>query len=107
MTDLNQEITDLAGKSIPSLSPDGERLDKATLGNFIILALLATQPQIFSSGTDKMKRFKLAEKCYEQDAFAFSSQEITMIKQLVAEVFPQPLIVGKIWQLLDPGEDRE
>jgi hypothetical protein len=52
-------------------------------------------------GREKFRRFKLAMRISEHDSASLSADEITLLKGQVAK-FYRALVVGQVWELLDP-----
>lgn len=98
MIDFSKQITDLYNKPIC----DGDK-NPITLSGLVANAILASLPEDSSlSGKDKIKLFKLAVKISEQSEVSLESEDISTIKDRVSKVYG-PLIVGKIWQEIDPN----
>ena len=72
------------------------------LGTIVCNALLATyQDEPGLPGTDKVKRFRLAQdaiKCVEVDV---SVEDVAIIKSLLAKGYA-PLIVGRAYDIIEP-----
>jgi len=56
------------------------------------------------SGKDKMKRFELAMKIKDSGEINLTSEEITLLKELIGKMYGT-LIVGRCYEILDPKED--
>jgi len=59
-----------------------------------------------TSGKEKARRYNLAKRIHLHEPgteIALSADEIALIKKLANE-YPQPLIVGQTWEMLDPVE---
>lgn len=60
------------------------------------------------TGEEKMKRFTLATKLYAgAGPIDVEKEDIELLKNLIAENYPSPLIVGQAWSVLDPDEVEE
>jgi hypothetical protein len=78
--------------------------DEATLGMVATRALLASLPDEQSlSGEDKFKRFTLAMRIKDGGEVPISAEDIALLKKLIGKVY-SPLVVGRAFPLLDPGE---
>lgn len=96
---VNQTLKTIIGEVLKDNDGQGNAID-ATLKMAIVNALLAPLPQgKQESGTDKVKKWKLATKVYETDEVDFDENDIKLIKDRVGEVYP-PLIVGQVFDLL-------
>jgi hypothetical protein len=93
---LSAVIRDLKGEVIK----DGK--NDLTLSTVCCGALLTPLPDETNlSADEKVRRFKLAVKLCDGGQQDLSSEEITMLKQLVGKVYP-PLTVGRAFEILDP-----
>lgn len=55
------------------------------------------------SGEEKSKRYKLVKKLWSAPAVIdLSVDDLSMLKNRVADSYPSPLVVGQVWELLDP-----
>jgi hypothetical protein len=94
--DFTKPLLDLEGKPILAANIP------LTLGEAVATALLANYADEQNlSGEEKVKRFLLAVKVHNATELGLTSDEITLIKKLVAKAFA-PLVVGRIWAILDP-----
>lgn len=96
--DFNYVIRDLKGEAVM----DGK--DEFTLKNVACNALLMPYPDEQQlSGTDKYRRFKLADKisAANGEAVDLSVEEVADLKKLIAKAF-SPLVVGRAYDKLDP-----
>ena len=76
-----------------------------TLGKIIITALMNAKVSSPEPGTEKRKRWKLADKIDKADnEINLSVKEIASIVEFVGEVF-NPAIVGPACEILDPSKD--
>jgi len=74
-----------------------------TLGPICSNALLMPFPdETDLEGTEKVKRFRLAEKLYQGGEVDVSPEEIVLIKKLASKAYA-PLLVGRIYEVLDAG----
>lgn len=92
---------------IPVFDLDGERvIDRvkgedrpATIKHFVVNALaLVNGEQV--SGDEKMQRYKLAMRLREGGEQAFTPEELSLIKSVVAVMY-SPLIVGQVYEWAD------
>ncbi len=56
-------------------------------------------------GDEHLRRWKLANKIYDNDEVDLKSGEIELVKKLVAKQ-RGPLVVGQVWELLDPDPEE-
>ena len=75
---------------------DGQAVD-ATVRTAIVNAVLA--PVQKESGIEKVKKYELAKRIFENDEVDLNEDEIKTIKDAVGENFA-PIIVGQIYELL-------
>ena len=54
------------------------------------------------SGTEKVKRWRLAQDVHSKDEPYLTSEQTTMAKELIAKAYT-PVVVGPAWELLDPA----
>ncbi len=89
-------LTTLTGMPIK----DGEA--SLTLGAVATNALLMPyEDERNLSGDDKVKRFKLAQRIHDaQGEVDISSEEITLLKSLIAKAYT-PLVVGRAFAILE------
>ncbi len=90
----NAVIKDLNGNPV-QLDENGK---VATLADIVQMVLLSPTDENVS-GEDKMKRFKLAMKVSD-NVDEISIEDAALIKQLVGKL-PSPLIVGRVYQLME------
>jgi hypothetical protein len=68
-------------------------------------SLLAHYPNQEIDGKEKMDRFRLAHRIEQRGDIDLKIEEVSKLKELVGRYFT-PLIVGQVWQLLDPAESK-
>jgi len=74
-----------------------------TLSKIATTALLTPfQDEQNVSGEEKVRRFLLATKVREATDVQLTTEEVALIKKLIAKAYA-PLIVGRAYQLLDPA----
>lgn len=102
---VTTEIIDLAGNPIvsPPKNP-GEKPEPLTLRAASIQALMGADDK--ATGDQKFKVFMLAQRIHEEDEPTLKSEEITLVKNAVGKLF-FPLVVGRVWNLLDPPPMEE
>ncbi len=91
--------------NVPILTMDGQAMKdnvdgkavNATVKTAIVNAVLA--PVQKESGIDKVKKYELAKRIFENDEVDLNEDEITLIKVCVGENFA-PIVVGQIYELL-------
>ena len=92
----------------PLLSLDGTEVKDAdgkttaTLKASIVNALLAVNEASHKQpGTEKLAKFKLAEKINKGGEITLSSDEVVKIKESVSSSYG-PLVVGRVFTVIDP-----
>ena len=75
---------------------DGKAID-ATVKMAIVNAILS--PVEREKGVDKVKKYELAKRVFENDEVDLNEDEIKLIKDCVGENFA-PIVVGQIYELL-------
>ena len=93
----------------PLYNLDGSVIKKADkdvlLGEIICEALIAALPSDKLSGEEKLKRFLLATRLSVKDlSISVTIEEAALLKKIINEVYPSPLIVGQVWALLETNE---
>lgn len=94
---VTQVLKSFSGQVMLDKDEQGNAVE-ATLRMAIVNALLS--PVQKETGVDKVKKYELAKKVYQNDEVDLESEEITLIKTRIGEVFP-PLIVGQADELLE------
>lgn len=101
------EIEDMDGQPMPGGTEKDSKM--FTLKTACINGLYAQfEDEKNLSGEEKIKRYNLAEKIYsakDKDEVDLKAEEITLLKKLIAKAYGA-LIVGRCWELLDPGEKK-
>jgi len=100
---FNTVLKNLRGEDLKDIT-DGKE-SPITLKTICVEALLTAYPREEISGTEKMKRYKIAHKIdnVNGDELALSIEELKTLKELVGIRF-SPLIVGASYAILDPTE---
>ena len=75
------------------------------LRDVCVSVLLNFEPQRVIKGDVKVRRYKLAIKIYEHEEVNISSEDVSLLKELIGENW-SPLIVGQAWEALDPTGDK-
>lgn len=99
--DLSKILLERNGEAVKG--PEEKPL---TVNGAVVIALdiLASQEKL--SGEEKVKRFKLACRIHgEVLPIELSPEEVTLIRKLVNEAFPSPLVVGQVWEELEKSVD--
>lgn len=97
--DFGTPIKQIDGK--PMVKDDKNVLTVQEVATTALLAAYQDEPNL--SGIEKNTRFWLARKIQENPKNpALTADETKTIKDLVAKAY-SPLIVGQVWQLLDPA----
>ena len=92
---VNVPLVTLDGQPMQD-NVDGKAVD-ATVKTVIVNAVLA--PVQKESGIDKVKKYELAKRIFENDEVDLNEDEIKLIKDCVGENFA-PIVVGQIFELL-------
>ena len=99
--DWDAEILDMWAKPIP-IEPGSGRV--MTLRFCIVEALGAAYPgEENLTGDERVKRWSLALRIRDE-APALRAEDVVLIKRLVNKRWPQPFVIGQIFELVDPGE---
>lgn len=93
--DLTKPLLDLDGNSFP---------DQATHKTVLIGALLNTlKGDEHMNGEQKLKLYTLSMKINDTAAECrLSAEDVVLLKDRVGRAFP-PLVVGRVFELLDPA----
>ncbi|MCP4674323.1 MAG: hypothetical protein GY854_02155 [Deltaproteobacteria bacterium] len=79
---------------------------KLTLRKVCVNAL--TAPESGISGEDHCHRYQLAMQIYQTDkAMSVSVEDIALIKRLISNAYPSPLVVGQALEMLDPSAEEK
>lgn len=98
--DFTTPLAQLDGK--PFMGPDGKPTE-TTLGSVAEVALLGSYADEQNlTGEEKVKRFALANKVHGNRAAVLTTEEVALIKRLIAKTY-NPLVVGLSWTILDPA----
>lgn len=99
--DMTEELIGLDKATIPV---SAENKTPLTLRLVAISALQANFDHEQVGGDEKLKRFNLAQKCYENDTVDLPANEIMLIRQLVGLAY-SPAVVGPAYKILDALDD--
>lgn len=102
LIDFQKEIKNIHGVTVKeSDAPDAKPV---TLGFVAIEALLIDDPQARVSGSDKMKRYRLAQEISKlKEALDITVEDVALIKDLIGKKFSAN-IVGPAYDLIDGGK---
>ncbi len=94
---LQEIIHDLSGKPLTDPQDSGSPL---TIGRACIGALLGASPRENPDGTEKFRRWQLAQKMSGQASVDLSIEEVALVKKLVGEAWTAT-VVGPVWIALE------
>lgn len=57
-------------------------------------------------GEEKFERFRLALKITDEDEPALTAEDVVLIKKVVGMMYG-PVIIGRMWAILDPPEPQD
>ncbi len=92
---VNVPLKTFAGETMKD-NVDGQAVD-ATVRAAIVNAVLA--PVQKETGIEKVRKYELAKRIFENDKVDLDETEIKLIKDCVGENFA-PIVVGQIYELL-------
>lgn len=95
--DVTQTFKTLSGKMMKDVGENGEPVD-ATLRLCVVNSLLA--PVQKESGIDKVKKYELAKRVYQNDVVELTTEEIALIKNRIGEAVI-PIVVGQAFDMLE------
>jgi len=72
----------------------------STLRDICIAALMTDNPENRVNGQEKYRRYELATKIKKNDTVEVTTDEIVLIKNLIAEIYP-PLVLGQAFDMLE------
>lgn len=93
--ELNKVIVDTKNKPVLDENQVEQRIV-----DFCVLGVLSAPSSLKAEGKDKVKRAKLGHKLLAEN-YALTSEEITLLKDCVAETC-MPWVVLQVWKVLDP-----
>ena len=91
----------LAADALQAMFQGGEDPPPFTLGAALTLAVLESPDQANSSDT-KVRRWRLGNKMLDATEVELSVEDVAFLKTLVDKTWPSPIMVGRIYDLLDP-----
>lgn len=97
---FNQNLVDLAGENIVIQD------EEVTLRSVCVNALLSEFQNENSTGEDKVKRYELAKRIYENDELELEAKQIALLQERVGKNY-LPLIVGQATKMLEGEADGE
>jgi hypothetical protein len=99
--DVTRPLLGFNGKPIPAAGEGGEARP-LLLRDVLCMALTATvqgeQPVV---GTEKVRRFVLAQRVFQETEPDLSAEDIALCKGLLDKVYGV-VVVGPAWLMLDP-----
>ena len=96
--DVTQKLKTINGNVMQDVNEEGVAIE-ATLRTALINATLA--PDQGDDGVKKLAKYRLAMKIQDSDEVEFTAEEIVSLKEAVGKVFPSPLIVGQVTDILE------
>lgn len=94
--DVTIPVCDLSGA--PVKLPDGTLLD---LRYAAVTALQTVMDGEKLDGIEKVRRYSLAVKIYNQAQPDLCAEDIALLKQLIDKIFPGPAVVAQCWSILE------
>jgi hypothetical protein len=96
---VSETLKTFDGQAMKDSDGQGNAID-ATLKLALVNALL--NPVQNEPGVDKIKKYELARKIYKAgNEVELTAEEITLCKKRVGEVFPNPIVVGQVFEILE------
>ena len=96
---VDETLKTLDGQVMRDGDGQGNVID-ATVKLALINALLA--PVDKESGIEKVKKYELARKIYRAEKeVELTVEEVALCKKRVGEVFPTPIVVGQVTEVLE------
>lgn len=108
---FSSKITTIKGLPMKeAVVEDGEKIEKEIeLKDICINALLTDVPKPqnapIESGREKFKKYNLAKKVGDGGEIEISSEEITLLKEQIGNLYP-PMVVGSAYEILE-GQVKE
>lgn len=104
---INKTLSALDGSPAILKNEDGKET-VLTLKTICVNALQFQEKDV--SGSEKMKRYRLATKIYgtkdsEDIEMDLSAEDITMLKDLINKSYPSPIVVGQAWDILEQADE--
>ncbi len=98
--DVTNPLLGLDDKPLIPDNSDPEKSGPLTARQAIINALMLADPKL--EGTEKLGRYLLATLINKKDEVDLTNEQVTLIKAEVARCYG-PLVVGRIYELVDPA----
>lgn len=95
---VTETLKTFDGKTMKDGDGQGNMID-ATLKLAVVNALLAPIKGQ-ESGVEKVKKYELARKVYQNDEVELSAEDISLIKSRIGDMFPA-LVVGQCFEMLE------
>lgn len=118
--DFDQKIVNLDGS--PIVDDKGKEINltvRAVCVNALVTMLSQEEQAKPDSGYEKQRRDALArhvmaapykekderslldQKKFPEDKYVFTSEDVALMKKLVNNLYPSPLVVSQVWQVLE------
>lgn len=94
--DFSIKIRGIDGKPLV----DAVTKEEATVQTALVNALTAEYRDEKIEGSEKMKRWVLAERIHSNKEIDLTAEEASLLKNLVGKAFG-PIVVGPVWNALD------
>ena len=102
LIDVSKELKTLDGQVMQDVGANGEAVN-ATVKMALLNAVLASEKD--DTPVRKLMKGELARKIYNADKEVdLTVEELALCKKRVGEVFPGPLVVLQVTEILDPKE---
>ena len=101
--DFTQTLKNLEGNPIKDLPQNPEQ--NLTLSKACINALLINIPQDKLTGTEKLERYELAKQIHKNKTLNLTSEQITLLKTLIAKVYGV-LPTGQAYEMLEKEPEK-
>jgi hypothetical protein len=88
--------------------PIKEGNDPMTLKDVMVNALNMTPQDERIDGKEKQKRYHLAGRIWMAgDEIDLTSDEVVLVKNLIAKVYASALVVGQAWDMIEPPAEKK
>lgn len=103
--DVSKELKTLDGQTMKDVGANGDAVD-ATVKMALLNALLA--PEQKDTPIGKLEKGELARKIYKaENEVDLTAEEVALCKKRVGEVFPSPLVVLQLTEILEQKEGNK
>lgn len=103
--DVSKELKTLDGTTMKDIGTDGNAVD-ATVKMALLNSILV--PEKDDTPIKKLEKGELARKIYKADGeIDLTAEEIALCKKRVGEVFPNPLVVLQVTEILEQKEGNK